>query len=207
MSTTPATTDQLADLLDEQHRLYAIWKDTNDEADRLRMRASWEIGITAPGNAWCGERVDLSVWTTCTPTVLDRDLRVARGDRMDYRGACLGCGWVSDALRDSENAAVERAHDHTHPGWRDLPVVGGPPSFDAPSAMPRLLKQWHERWAHLLSDGWLETGGPIRTHRPSPANRHVPGRAPGGGYDLAHTTDTGETAPLERPGGQLELSF
>jgi len=37
----------------------------------------------------------------------------------------------------------------------------------------------------VLPAGWLEMGGPIRTHRSAPANRHVPGRAPGGGYDLA----------------------
>jgi hypothetical protein len=207
MTIATTTTEQLVELLAEQHRLYVIWHESRDAADRLRMRAAWEIGITAPGSSWGGERVDLSTWTTCTPTVIHRDLRVAPGDRMDYRSACLGCGWVSDTMRQSENAAVEDAHDHTHPGWRDLPVVGTPPVYDSPSAMPRLLKQWHERWAHLLPDGWLESGGPIRTHRPARATRHVPGRAPGGGYDLAHVTDTGEATPLERPGGQLELSF
>ncbi|MGO9959336.1 MAG: DUF6349 family protein, partial [Solirubrobacteraceae bacterium] len=59
---------------------------------------------------------------------------------------------------------------------------------------------WVEKWAPLLPDGWLERGGPIRTRRERHATRHVPGRAPGGGYDLA-----ADDTVREEDGGQLCL--
>jgi hypothetical protein len=42
--------------------------------------------------------------------------------------------------------------------------------------------------------------GPIRTRRGQPATRHVPGAAPGGGYDMSAGLGT-----PEHPGGQLGL--
>ena len=99
-----------------------------------------------------------------------------------------------------ENAAVEDAHDHTHPGWRGLPVVERPPSAGAPSAHARALASWREQWEHLLPTGWLDRGGPIRTTRAAHGTRHVPGSAPGGGYDLSAGNTT-----TEQPCGQLGL--
>ena len=64
---------------------------------------------------------DLIVRTSrCAPTIET----VNNDGGMSYRGTCLGiaCEWIG-AQRRGENSAVEDAHDHSHPGWRDLPVV------------------------------------------------------------------------------------
>lgn len=96
--------------------------------------------------------------------------------RERWLAGCV-CGWACDA--DGENAAVEAAHDHAFPGWRDLPAV------DARQGE----KGWSAKDARRLVDvygsDWLDTGGPIRTWRPRFGLRHVPGRAPGGGYDMS----------------------
>ncbi len=200
VSVRGASPASLWDLLAEHHRLMRVWALSRAERDRLAMAAWWQIGITEPGSSF--GRVDEIVagaWARCTPTLLERV--ASPGGRMEYRGACLGCGWVAESSRRGQgagNEAVEDAHDHSHLGWRALPVVGGLPFFDAAASYERRLARWLQTWEPLLPPGWLEAGGPIRTHRTSPGNRHVPGRAPGGGYDLA--TDD----PEER-GGQLGL--
>ncbi len=209
---TTATSTPLAELLADHARLHAIWKQSGTEEDRRLMAAAWEIGITQPGAEFRRHRSAPGAEIGCRPTVLCRHRLPEPGedywgmrDHLAYRGACLGCGWVAE--RDhlighgGENAAVEDAHDHTHPGWREIPVVESPPSLDSPQAYTRGIARWRERWELLLPAGWLEQGGPIRTPRTPPGNRHVPGRAPGGGYDLA----AGHDATPEVPGGQLGL--
>ena len=56
-------------------------------------------------------------------------------------------------------------------------------------ARDQRLARWTARVeqavAAVAGEGWLAGGGPIRTRRDRPASRHVPGRAPGGGYDLS----------------------
>jgi len=202
MSESQKMATGLWNLLAEQVRLRAVWKQTREECDRRAMAAAWSIAITAPGDARSDDGEPLAGrWTRCTPTVLYRD-RWPRWPHLEYRGACLGCGWVSSHTHligdGGENAAVEDAHDHTHPGWRQLQVVGGPPAADAPADYQRQLDRWRQRWEPLLPAGWLDSGGPIRTHRTPPGGRHVPERAPGGGYDIA-------TEDREVLGGQLGL--
>ena len=193
----------LEELLDEHERASDAWRTTGREDDRLVMRQTWEIGITQPGNRW-NQRADLSVWTRCTPTVLDRETGNPDA-HLEYRGACLGCGWVSPHTHliheGGENAAVEDAHDHTHRGWRELPIVAAVLTADSPSQYVRAIARWREQWERLLPVGWLDAGGPIRTPRGRGATRHVPGRAPGGGYDLA----TPEGSPPADPDGQMAL--
>jgi hypothetical protein len=198
-----AAIDDLWALLDQHSTLYARWQSTKREEDRRAMQASWQIWITSPGSRFGDPASQRESWPTCTPTVLSRDTGEP-GDHLEYRGACLGCGWVSDRAhrlrRGGENAAVEDAHDHTHPGWRDIPVVETPPTLDSPHAHTRAISRWRERWEFLLPEGWLDRGGPIRTKRTGAGTRHVPGRAPGGGYDLAAVDGV-----AEQPGGQLGL--
>jgi hypothetical protein len=196
-------TENLWTLLQEHHRLNATWQTTRREQDRLAMVRSFSISITCPGSRF-GDPATREAWPRCTPTVLSRDT-AERTDHLEYRGACLGCGWVSDHThrlrRGGENAAVEDAHDHTHPGWRKTPVVEAPPSLDSPQAYAYRIARWRQQWEQLLPAGWLDRGGPIRTPRTRGGTRHVPGRAPGGGYDLAAAPD----AQPEAPGGQLGL--
>jgi hypothetical protein len=202
----------LWDLLDEYQRLHTIWRSSSDEQDRRAMAAAWSIASTHPGGfgGQHASRPDRCQARLCEPTVLTCHWLPPEGedywtmkDHLGFRGACLGCGWVSDRTprgRGAENLAVEDAHDHTHPGWREIPVVGAPPSLESPTSYRQLVTRWYQRWGCLLPEGWLDRGGPVRTTRSPMAGRHVPGRAPGGGYDLAADQDMRE---LE--GGQLCL--
>ena len=193
----------LEELLDEHARASDAWQTTGREQDRVAMRQTWEIGITQPGNRW-NQRADLSVWTRCTPTVLDRETGNPDA-HLEYRGACLGCGWASPHTHligdGGENAAVEDAHDHTHPGWRELAIVAAAPAPDSSSQYVRAIARWREQWERLLPVGWLDAGGPIRTPRSRGASRHVPCRAPSGGYDLAGP----EGSQPADPDGQMAL--
>ncbi len=188
MSATATGTVSLWALLAEHDRLHAIWRHSRQESDRLAMAVAWALAITHPGGGLFDDGELLAgCWERCTATVLCSDHWPER-EHLHYRGACLGCGWVSDHTHrgaGAENAAVEDVHDHTHPGWRDLPVLAAPPSMESPAAYKRLVERWRATWEPVLPAGWLDRSGPIRTHRSAPANRHVPGRAPGGGYDLA----------------------
>ncbi len=203
------------DLLDQHARLRSMWQGSKEEHDRRVMAAAWSIATTHPGglsglSEHHAKRPAPGHARLCEPTILichwlavDGEDYRAMKDHLGYRGACLGCGWVSDQAqrgREAENLAVEDAHDHTHPGWREIPVVGAPPSLDSPTSHKQLVARWYQRWGHLLPEGWLDRGGPVRTARSPIAGRHVPGRAPGGGYDLAANPEVRELA-----GGQLCL--
>jgi hypothetical protein len=92
-----------------------------------------------------------------------------------HRGACLGCTWEAPDRRRTDEA-VEDAHDHTHPAWRNLPAL-----------LERRGRHWLTHATHLYPAGWFDQGGPVRTIRKGIEKRHLPGKAPGGGYDLAVT--------------------
>ena len=102
MTIAATSTEQLADLLAEQQdRRYTIW--SSGEADRLRMRAAWEIGVTAPGNCWGGERLDLSALTHCTSTVFTAILASSAAI------ACTTAARASGARRPQTSCTTSRA--------------------------------------------------------------------------------------------------
>jgi hypothetical protein len=88
-----------------------------------------------------------------------------------------------------ENSAAELANDHAFPGWRELPVVPSPPHDDNPKKKAQAEAKWQALVDRMLPAGWLKQGGPIRTLRGVHGTRHVPGRAPGGGYDMSAGVD------------------
>ena len=157
----------------------------------------WRIALTHPGDGW---GPDGQVAATdnpapcCRPTVEMR-LGTPIEEPCAYRGRCLGCGERGPVV-GAENGATEWAHDHAFPGWRELPVVPRLPWSDTVSTQRRRTDVWRERIEVLLPAGWLDRGGPIRTERPADSHgrrvgmRHVPHRAPGGGYDMATTDPT-----------------
>jgi hypothetical protein len=166
-----------------------------------RARDAWSIWITHPGDRRQPAPPEPNADDGCRPTVEYRDLRDDGGE-LGFRGACLVCPWRGPA-HDDENAAVEDAHDHTHPGWRALPIVDPPPDFgnlSRPEA-ERRYGRWLEQVAPLYPDDWFDARGPIRTRRAPLGTRHVPGRAPGGGYDLCGLLCD---RPLVRPGPEPE---
>ncbi|MFG1709156.1 DUF6349 family protein [Nonomuraea sp. M3C6] len=169
-----------------------------DQAPADQQRGMWRIYITHPGART--SRVDPAVTSTAPehrPTVLFRVVDEPKWHQL-YRGGCLGCDWEGPETA-SESKAVEDAHDHTWPGWRDLPAVQQP-------------KTNYERWLaeirRAYPPGWLEAGGPIVTIRSdSRFSRHMPGKAPGGGYDLAATYYQAKKQRNNDPQPTLDLEF
>ncbi|MFG2076886.1 DUF6349 family protein [Nonomuraea maritima] len=138
---------------------------------------AWAIYITHPGNQLGRAHAELQVADKHLPTVL---FQVRRHPHR-FRGACLGCAWESSQDFGHVLDAVEAAHDHTHPQWRNLPPAHEPPKDYGRAKMRR----WLNDVTAVYPPGWFDSGGPIVTIRRDPANRRpLPGRAPGGGYDL-----------------------
>lgn len=135
----------------------------------------------------------------CTPTVMSVDTRPdTRGDpgpgELLYRGACLGrgCTWEGP-IRLEENAAVEDAHDHALPWWRQLPVVEGPKVFQVKrrTEIDRIVAAYEAAVPGCTSHPMC----PIRTWRARFAGRHHDGGLLGG-YDLGeHRPDPQEATP------------
>ena len=161
------------------HRLTAIadWTAQYGSFDSNLRSHAWRPANGSPDNP------DAAT-ARCQPAVLTADLRCHHhredcscvGDLV-YRGACLRCEWEGD-VRASENAAAEDAHDHAWPGWRELPIVQRRPENS--KARPHWIEQVNDAYP----DGWLESGGPIRTARQRYGTRHVPNHTGFGGYDL-----------------------
>lgn len=167
-------------------------------AARITEWDSWiaghgNFGASSRSHAWQpGLSVHTEPTARCQPTVIHADLRRWRDDDqkpwpcgcpvrefLSYRGACTGCDWEGKT-RDRENAAVEDACDHAHPGWRDLPAVPRMPDER------KALARWEQQVSAVYPPGWLEAGGPIRTLRQAMGTRHNSMHAtPYGGYDLA----------------------
>jgi hypothetical protein len=158
-------------------------------------RHIWSIDWGHPGFT---HRTPPEPTTDHQPTVLgrrwDRPAPDHSGETWPYlhRGACLGCTWEGPDRRRTDEA-VEDAHDHTHPKWRTLPPLP-----------ERRGRHWLTHATRLYPDNWFDNGGPIRTIRTGIEKRHLPGKAPGGGYDLAveppkqgRRTAINEPLPLE----------
>jgi hypothetical protein len=153
----------------------------------LLVPRDWQIALCEP---------EIAPGPGCQPTVL---ARYSRTRESVYRGACFGCSWTGGD-RDNSNVAVEDAHDHTHPGWRDLPVFTMPRRTSEPSKDRVRLQRFAKEIVGLVPSDWPERCGPVRAWRDSPiASRHVPGYSPWGGYEMAVVRDAPPTqpAPLE----------
>ena len=139
----------------------------------------WHRAPCAPGGLMFAplvfhghELVIFNASTRCDIAEHDHSAAPLPGDyHMEYQGICAPCGW--HAIAD-ENGVVEAWHDHAMPGWRDLPVRPA-------NLKPAAAKAWLESYP----TAWQEPGSPIRTLRTGEGTRHVPGRSPWGGYDLA----------------------
>lgn len=103
----------------------------------------------------------------------------SRPFHLRYRSRCRGCGHVGPA-RAVENEAAEDACDHAYPGWRTMPVLEHRP-YDNRKKEAR----WEEAARAVYPSGWFEQQGPVRTYRHNGGMRHVPGRGPNHGYDMA----------------------
>ncbi|WP_438470872.1 DUF6349 family protein [Streptomyces asiaticus] len=152
------------------------------DADREVRRQTWSIGYGEPGfTTQFGTPPELSPHHTATSLS-----RAVADAKWIHRGACLACPWEGPD-RPRRDEAIEDAHDHTHPGWRRLPIFRRPPSS-------RGTKVW---WRHVESrypEGWFDAGGPLRLYAEPPFGRHKAGAAPGGGFIL-YTARQQQPAP------------
>lgn len=125
-----------------------------------------------------------------------------------YRAACYGCGWHSlqgGGVADDERAAVEQAHDHAFPGWRDVPIITPARELTSTRAEKLDVMRVIDR---LYPSGWIDRRGPIRVYRDVGMDRHVPGLAPTGGYEMgvASTRVIVEAEPVRTQMDLLEVS-
>lgn len=148
-------------------------------------------GSTAPFDwhpALCHERTPTG--PGCQPAVLERlvytdPAAAAAGDYTSYSlseflAACHGCDWRAEPVQ-FESEATEAAHDHAFPGWRSLPVLPRLPNELTDQQRRELLALI----ARLYPSDWVDRHGPVLTRRSPIGIRHVPRRAPTGGYDMA----------------------
>ncbi|MFD7580968.1 DUF6349 family protein [Kitasatospora sp. NPDC059817] len=123
---------------------------------------TWHIRHGHPGGEYSDLGHELEPPKHHAPTLLTRSRRTGRREAQEFRGGCLACGWEGSVHRgagygDGDNQAVEDAHDHAFPGWRELPPLT---TTEDRWALP------HDRarWAQLTSrypPGWLDQGAPL----------------------------------------------
>ncbi|GAA2116655.1 hypothetical protein GCM10009759_62410 [Kitasatospora saccharophila] len=147
-----------------RHNTYLTLNKT--AAPRDTIRAAWHISWGHPG---FNPTNPTSPTEQHTATVIEQS-----ADLPGRRGACLACPWEGPLRRD-HNSAVEDALDHTHPGWRSLPVV--PQGTGGKNA--KRIRAYLEA---VYPTGWFETGGPLKVYTNVANDRHEPGKARGGGY-------------------------
>ncbi|MER7043642.1 DUF6349 family protein [Streptomyces jumonjinensis] len=127
---------------------------------------TWHIRYGHPGGAYSDLGHDTVPPSHHSPTLLTRRMYGRPGD--EYRGGCLSCLWegrphTGGGSNRALNCAVEDAHDHAFPGWRDLPVVPDLKSSGSPYGSQRLWRQT----ADLYPADWLDRGAPrlVRARR------------------------------------------
>ncbi|MEV0444987.1 DUF6349 family protein [Streptomyces spectabilis] len=139
------------------------------DADREVCRQAWSIGYGDPG-------FTTQSGTPPEPSPDHRATSLSRAvadAKWIHRGACLACPWEGPD-RPRRDAAIEDAHDHTHPEWRQLPILHRLPENKA-------LRRYMES---TYPEGWFDAGGPLRLYAEPPFDRHKAGAAPGGGFIL-----------------------
>ncbi|WP_327297812.1 MULTISPECIES: DUF6349 family protein [unclassified Streptomyces] len=157
--------------------------------DREILRKTWSIGYGDPGyTTQLGTPPEPSTRHAATSIY-----KIITDALWLHRGACLACPWEGPDQR-RRDAAIEDAHDHTHPEWRNLPILDRAPSNKG-------SRIW---WLHVRArypEGWFDAGGPLRLYAVPPFDRHQAGAAPGGGF-LLHAA-----RPKQQPPGDRQLTL
>ncbi|WP_240739967.1 DUF6349 family protein [Leucobacter triazinivorans] len=111
-----------------------------------------------------------------------------------YQANCEPCGWHS--VSNTENDVVEAWHDHGVPGWRELPIIPAQIRVsDGSGGLTKIARAWIAK--HYPTHMQIP-GAPIITERARYATRHVNGRSPWGGYDIASVALDRSDPELER---------
>lgn len=137
-----------------------LWKSLNGNQGAIPMSRMWHPSWYAPTVTaeHEGALFSAALWG-CRH---DRGCSCVGGDA--HRMICDPCKWQ---VFGDEPTVVEAWHDHAWPGWRELPAASPATAAD------------------VYPPEFQQTGAPIITDRGAFGWRHVPGRSPWGGYDLA----------------------
>lgn len=111
--------------------------------------------------------------------------------KLMYQAICAPCRWHE--IGEVSNAVIDAWHDHAMPGWRDLPV------FPLALSRAETRQQKAAAMAWITKNypaEWQQPGVPVRTTREPNGTRHVSGRSPLGGYDLAINWRIDEPPPV-----------
>lgn len=184
----------LGDLIVEHRTNISAWRD-NDRPFNEWDTFSWSFNTTHPGNQMGDHDIpvdELGPYSQISRTLIPHFVTILSRwpswhdieDRLQYRGACLGCMWVCDENHGRENDAVECAHDHGWSGWRDLPLIERA-GLQAGSVAKGAKELYEELYlVKLWPDRRQLYGAPMLTQRTGIGTRHVPAVNPWGGYDL-----------------------
>ncbi|MGX2994909.1 DUF6349 family protein [Streptomyces sp. JNUCC 64] len=146
---------------------------------------TWHIRHGHPGGAYSDLGHELDPPAHHAPTLLTRSQRTGRRETEEFRGGCLACDWEGpvhrgDGYGDGDNEAVEDAHDHAFPGWRELPPLT---TVEDRWALPRDRGRW-ARLASRYPTGWLDQGAPLVAWRRHRREAHAPPHSGRPRYEL-----------------------
>ena len=117
---------------------------------------------------------------------------------LTYMAICKPHAW--HVVAKDENAAVEGWHDHSFPGWRDLPVVPARLRNTDEIGLSKAARKWIEQY---YPASMQVVGAPVITERSGIGTRHVPGRSAWGGYDISNTAVRARSERDRRQPGDL----
>lgn len=200
-------TTNVAEPIGAQTRQTYYWRVRNARTCHRPESAAqaWHIQPGHPGGAYSDFGHELDPPTHHTPTLLTRSRpNGQRGNQQDFRGGCLACSWEGPehsgkGFGDGDNEAVEDAHDHAFPGWRELPPI-------TTAADRWAIPRSRSRWAQLTSaypTTWIDHGAALLAWRRHHREAHLPPHAGRPRYRL-HTPRP-RTNRRTRPTTQEEL--
>ena len=168
--------------LEAAHERWQFLHKLDQSRTQSRM---WHRAIAVPGSVAVGEH-GFDLFTAdlrCEPwTHREPHSGCQCVGELTYQAICEPHGW--HVIAGDENSAVEGWHDHAFPGWRDLPVVPARLRSVDRLGLSKAATKWI---AEHYPPSRQVVGAPIITERSKGGTRHVPGRSPWAGYDIAHT--------------------
>lgn len=168
---------------------FAHWQFLNGPFNSSALSHMWHRAIAVPGGVAVADH-GFDMFTAELRCFVDdhRHEDCACVGDMLYQAVCEPCEWHQ--ITAGENTAVESWHDHSIPGWRDLPIVPARIRISDGSGLTKAAGAWIiEHYPPAMQF----IGAPIITERSDVGTRHVAGRSPWGGYDLSQTA-----LPVER---------
>ncbi|MFC4225449.1 DUF6349 family protein [Lysinibacter cavernae] len=159
------------------------WKETHGPADSIRRSHMWQRDPFMHPIMAATDSHTLEVFSaqaSCDYPDHDHTSNELLG-RERFLAICTICDWRR--IADIENDVIEAWHDHSLPGWRELPVIPlSVTSVGEIKKLPAKIAEWAE--VHYPAS-WQIPGSPIITERSGSFTRHIPGHSPWGGYKLS----------------------